>query len=803
MEKVHSLLKRQIKRHLGNMDAFPKTWEALIHDVSNAYRQMDLDREMLERSLDLSSQELLQANSEMRAVLHAFPDILLRTDREGTILDYQTSNTKDLHFIQGRVIGRKISNVFPEDIGNKFKEAIERVQTTRTLVSMEYSVAGQESEYFYEARLLPLLESQIIIIVRNISERKRAEAAVREGEQYLRWVTESMNDMLFHIDTQGVIKYRLPMRGGMLGYPVGGALGRSAFDFIHPEDYGLAMESFQELMKTGQARVEIRLRHNDGYYIWMELLGSIPEGEDKEISGAVVVCRDITERRHMEEELRKSEEKYRTILETIEDSYFESDLTGNILFFNPATCRALGYPADELKGMNYRKLMDETTAEKVKKIYQNIYQTGNAVNLLEYEIIRKDGTKVYVESSVSLIRGAKGKSIGFRSVSRDITENKKLEAQFLQAQKMEAIGTLAGGIAHDFNNLLMGIQGHASLMLFDLKPDHPYHTKLKIIEDQVRSGAELTRQLLGFARRGKYEVKPTNLNVVLEKTSDMFGRTRREIIIHREFQEDLWKTDVDRGQIEQVLLNIYVNAWQAMPGGGELFLETRNVFIDENFDKHYAVNPGKYIKMSITDTGVGMDAKTRERIFEPFFTTKEMGRGTGLGLASAYGIIKSHGGAINVYSEKGRGTTFGIYLPASEKEVPAEKPPAREVLKGHETILLVDDEDMIINVSKDILETLGYNVIVAKNGEEAIEIYKKKNDEIDLVILDMIMPGMGGGETFGVLKTIDPRIKVILSSGYSVNGRPAKMLEQGCNAFIQKPYSMGDLSHKIRAVLDM
>ena len=339
-------------------------------------------------------------------------------------------------------------------------------------------------------------------------------------------------------------------------------------------------------------------------------------------------------------------------------------------------------------------------------------------------------------------------------------------------------------------------------MLCDMEPGHPHYEKLRSIEDQVKSAAELTRQLLGFARRGKYEVKPTNLNDILESTSTMFGRTRREITIHRKIQEDLWAVEVDRGQIEQVLLNIYVNAWQAMPGGGDLFLETKNVIVDGNFEKRYSIKPGRYVKVSVTDTGVGMDEKTRERIFEPFFTTKEMGRGTGLGLASSYGIIKGHGGFINVYSEKGNGTTFEIYLPASKKEVSVEKPPAKEILKGYETILLVDDEEMVINVSRAMLDFLGYRIIVAGSGQEAIEIYKARQEEIDLVILDMIMPGMGGSETFEFLKKINPQIKVLLSSGYSVNGRPARMLDQGCRAFIQKPFSMGDLSQKIREVLD-
>jgi CheY-like chemotaxis protein len=340
-------------------------------------------------------------------------------------------------------------------------------------------------------------------------------------------------------------------------------------------------------------------------------------------------------------------------------------------------------------------------------------------------------------------------------------------------------------------------------MLLNMEPGHPHYKKLKSIEDQVKSGAELSRQLLGFARRGKYDAKPTNLNAILEKSATMFGRTKREVVVNRDFQEDIWTVEVDQGQIEQVLLNIYVNAWQAMPGGGNLYLETRNIIADENFAQRYSVKPGKYVKISITDTGSGIDEKIKGRIFEPFFTTKEMGRGTGLGLASAYGIVKNHGGVITVYSEKGHGTTFGIYLPASEKVVPAEKPSLRDVLRGNETILLVDDEPMIIDVGRDILEALGYTVIVAKNGEEAVRIYREKKDTIDLVILDMIMPGMGGAETFEVLKTIKPKVTVILSSGYSMNGRPAKMLEQGCRGFIQKPYNMAELSQAVRAALDL
>ncbi|HBF43810.1 MAG TPA: hypothetical protein DDW42_09350 [Desulfobacteraceae bacterium] len=367
---------------------------------------------------------------------------------------------------------------------------------------------------------------------------------------------------------------------------------------------------------------------------------------------------------------------------------------------------------------------------------------------------------------------------------------------------MESIGTLAGGIAHDFNNLLMGIQGNASLILLGLDVGHPYYEKLKSIEEYVKSGADLTRQLLGFARGGKYEVKSTNLNNLIMNHNRMFGRTKKEVTIHGKYEKDLWTVDVDQGQIEQVLMNLYVNAWQAMPRGGDIHVQTENIILDENLFKTSKLTPGKYAKITVTDTGEGMDKDTQEKIFDPFFTTKEMARGTGLGLASVYGIIMNHGGLIDVYSEKGEGSTFNIYLPASEKTVKGEKKPSQELLKGKETVLLVDDEDMIIDVGGQFLESMGYKVLTGTGGKEAVEIYKEKSDEIDLVIVDMVMPDMGGGETYDRIKKINPNVKVLLSSGYSINGHATEILERGCNGFIQKPFNMKQLSQKIKEVLD-
>jgi signal transduction histidine kinase/CheY-like chemotaxis protein len=386
-----------------------------------------------------------------------------------------------------------------------------------------------------------------------------------------------------------------------------------------------------------------------------------------------------------------------------------------------------------------------------------------------------------------------------KRVEKDL---RKSEEKLAISERMEAMGTLAGGIAHDFNNLLMAIQGRTSIMLMKKDSSHPDIRHLKGIEGNIENAADLTRQLLGFARGGKYEVKTIDINELVKKQNRMFGRTKKEISIRGKYEENLWSVEVDRGQIEQVLLNLYVNAWQAMPGGGDLYLETENVTLDEIDVEPFSIEPGEYVKISVTDTGVGMDKATREKVFEPFFTTKEMGRGTGLGLASAYGIIKNHGGFINVYSEKGHGATFNIYLPASEKEIIEEKRPAGDTLRGTETVLIVDDEDMIVEVAEELFDQLGYKVLIAGSGREAIETYEKNKEKIDIVLLDMIMPNMSGGETYDKLKEINPDVKVLLASGYSMIGTATEIMDRGCNGFIQKPFKMKELSQKLREILD-
>ena len=504
----------------------------------------------------------------------------------------------------------------------------------------------------------------------------------------------------------------------------------------------------------------------------------------------------LQERLH---QLERAEQIYRTLVTRAKDGIVLVQ-DNRIMLVNAAFCEMVGCHEPDVIEKSITAFIPDRDWIKLNEWHQRRTAGEILPNVYETTGMSRDGKELILEfNSASIDYNGRP---ALYAIVRNVPERRKLEAQLIQAKKMEAIGTLAGGIAHDFNNLLMGIQGYTSLMMLDLNPGHPHYDKLKNIEEQVRSGAELTRQLLGFAREGKYEVKPSAMNEVVQKTSAMFARTKKNIAIKCSLQQDLWSVEVDQGQIEQALLNLYLNAWQAMPGGGTMRLETQNQTLDDFSQASFYVYPGPYVKISVTDTGVGMDEQTRARIFEPFFTTKEMGRGTGLGLASTYGIIKGHGGFIQVASEKGQGTTFEIYLPASRKGVasmPISEPLA---VKGNETVMVVDDEAVIIDVMQEVLETLGYRVICARSGRDAIAIYQARSGEINLVILDMIMPDLGGGETYDQLKAINPTIKVILSSGYSLIGQAKQIMARGCNGFIQKPFRIQEVSQKIRDVLD-
>lgn len=498
--------------------------------------------------------------------------------------------------------------------------------------------------------------------------------------------------------------------------------------------------------------------------------------------------------------LEASEERFRLTFHTSPDSINLNRLSdGLYIDINRGFTKLTGYKREEVIGQTSLSLNIWKNPEDRAQLVELLVQHGVVENF-EAEFKRKNGdvTTGLMSARVFMLHGEQV----IVSVTRDIGHYKKLERQLHQAQKFEAIGTLAGGIAHDFNNLMMGIRGRVSLMNVALDPSDPMKEHIRAIEEYVLSATNLTGQLLGIARGGKYQVIPTDIGELIGNTAEMFGRTRKQIAIHNRIGCGGLVVEVDRRQLEQVFLNLFLNSSQAMPAGGDLYLETSIVRPDEEFCSAHEIRLGRYCRISVTDTGHGMDSSTCRKVFDPFFTTREKERGTGLGLASAYGIVKNHKGAITVYSEVGHGTTFNIYLPLSEKEVISTNPVEMECVQGEETILLVDDETMITEVGAIMLETLGYNVFVANSGQKAVEMLKEAGQRIHLVILDLIMPGMDGASTFDAMRAVKPDIRVMLSSGYSINGQATDIMDRGCNGFIQKPFNIEELSTKIREILD-
>ena len=519
----------------------------------------------------------------------------------------------------------------------------------------------------------------------------------------------------------------------------------------------------------------------------------------------------VKELQKSEKALRREKDKVQKYLDVAGVMLVAIDADQTVTLINKKGCEILEYNEKEIIGKNwFNNFLPKRVNKEASTVFRKLM--AGEVELIEYfenPVTAKSGEERFIAWHNTTLRDENGHIHATLSSGEDITERKRMEgekeriqSQLLHAKKMEAIGTMAGGIAHDFNNILTVILGNAQLITMDLDPTDSHYELLKEIEKQGMHASTLTRQLLGFARGGKYEVNPISLNKLVRGSSTAFGRTKKHIPIHLTLQEDLPPVEADAGQIEQVLMNLYMNAAYAMPDGGDLYLETRAVSNEKIKVRPSQMKSGEYVLLSIRDTGLGMDNETRERIFDPFFTTREMGRSTGLGLASVYGIIENHKGYINVKSEKGLGTTFEIYLPISENEATKPVKIAARIIKGTETILLVDDEEQVLKLGVLILNTLGYTVLEAENGREAVDAFKREKDKIDLVILDIIMPDMGGDKVYNLLKEINPDIKVLLCSGYSIDGHATEILELGCNGFIQKPFTVEALSYKIREILE-
>jgi PAS domain S-box-containing protein len=507
-----------------------------------------------------------------------------------------------------------------------------------------------------------------------------------------------------------------------------------------------------------------------------------------------------------EEKLRRTEHRYRTLIESIPDIIYTLDLDGSLSYVSPRWEKILGHVESEVLGRFFIEFAPPEDHLFLVRVFKDVRNHKRNVENVHWHYLRKDGASRFFLGSAAPLFDEEGRVTGMIGMARDVTDHKRLEEQLLQSQKMESIGNLAGGIAHDFNNLLGGILGYATFVKRKLSNRDKIYQSIEAIERSAQRAAELTKQLLGFARRGKYQVRPIDCDALIREIVLILRRTiDPRIAIELDPDPRLSLIEGDEAQIQQALMNICLNARDALPQGGTLKIASRNQrMIPDQASRQRGMKEGCYIRLTISDTGTGMSPEVRDRIFEPFFTTKAKGQGTGLGLSMVYGIIQNHGGTIEVQSHTGIGSTFTVFLPAIASAAlnGEELPPVPNIHRGQETILLVDDEEIIRELGIDILEDRGYRVFSASEGREAVRIYRERMREIDLIILDVMMPGIGGKETYRQLRAINPQVKVLLSSGYSTNGEVGEILKQGVSGFVQKPYREDELAAKVREVLD-
>jgi two-component system, cell cycle sensor histidine kinase and response regulator CckA len=513
------------------------------------------------------------------------------------------------------------------------------------------------------------------------------------------------------------------------------------------------------------------------------------------------------ERKRSEDALRHAENKYRSIVENASEGIFQTTPGGGYLTVNPALARMYGYELPEelmasVNDIGGQVYVDPSRRQEFKRLMEE----RSVVQGFEYQVYRKDRSKIWLSENVRAVRDSSGEILYYEGMVEDITERKQLEEQLRRAQKMEAIGQLAGGVAHDFNNLLMVIQGHSDVMLARLDAADPLRKSAEGVQKATERAASLTRQLLAFSRMQVLRPKVLDLNAVLAEMGKMLPSVIREDIELRIVPgESLGSVKVDQGQIEQVILNLVVNARDAMPQGGKLTIEAKSVELDDEYaGGHTGVQPGKYAMLAVSDTGVGMDSETQAHIFEPFFTTKEIGKGTGLGLATVYGIVKQSSGWIWVYSEVGKGTTFKIYLPQVGERIQApESSKARSLAPGgNETILVVEDQESIRELICEFLKSRGYTTLEATDGSEALQLAERYEAPIDLLVTDVVMPKMGGRELADRLSAARPLIKVLHMSGYAEHSAAEPGALEQSAVWLQKPFSLESLLHKVREVLD-
>jgi len=657
-------------------------------------------------------------------------------------------------------------------------------------------------------------------IGRDVTERKRIEAELKQTtldlEELAFIVQQSPSIAFLWRAAEGWPVEFVSENIGIFGYtPDDFRSGRiSFFQFVSPEDIERIAAEVEQYtrQKRQEFTQEYRIVTKSGESRWVDDRTWVRQDDRGAVTHYQGIITDITDRKQMEETLRRSEERYRTILDEMADGYFEVDLAGNYTFVNDANCRLLGYPREELIGASFRRQVVAEDIPLLLKAFNSIYRTGHPIRGFSYKALHKDGSIGIGEIAAFPLRDEKGKIVGFRGIAQNISERRKaedekvrLQEQLLQAQKMESVGRLAGGVAHDFNNMLNVILGRTEMAMHQAGPDAPINAHLLEIRKAAERSANMTRQLLAFARKQTVSPKVLFLNETVEAMLRMLRQLMGEDI-HLTWLPGphLWPVRIDPSQVDQILANLCVNARDAITGVGRVTIATENVNFAEDYCSHHMESiRGDYAMLAVSDNGCGMSREILDKLFEPYFTTKGIGKGTGLGLATIYGIIKQNNGFINVYSEPNQGTTFKIYLQRhTDGADRTEEEAAEQNYEGSETVLIAEDEPSILSLCRIMLESYGYRVFTAATPGEAIQLAKGHEGKIDLLITDVIMPEMNGRDLSMKLRTLYPDLKRLFMSGYPANVIAHHgVLEEGMH-FIQKPFSGKNLVEKVRAALD-
>jgi PAS domain S-box-containing protein len=763
-------------------------------------------------------ESLETAAEEYRSLLLGMPDTVMIIDpADGRILEANPQATRLTGVTRAGLKQRTVYSFHTPAMAETHRAALRRVRHE----FMQYGPieflrkTGKPAPAEINARLLRLPGRDLVLcIVRDVSEQKRTEVKLAASEELLRIIVEGTLDMFFYVhDTAGVFTYLSPSVGKITGY--GREHWRSRYtDFLTPSPLNDSVRGYVErALKEGLAApaYTCEIRHADGRPLLLEV-NEKPVFKEGTVIGIQGVARDITERTRLEEAILESRDNLNRILDQTPLAVTVLDARGNLIEVNEAWLRLFGaaereqvigklnvFHSDFIRGMGL--------AEGFAAVYRGEIVDVPAITVDPRSAVPElplSGIERTFHAHMFPVLERNGNLVNVVAMMEDVTDRRRLEEQLIQSQKMESIGLLAGGIAHDFNNILGGILGYASFVKAQVPKEDRIYPHLETIERSALRAAELTSQLLGFARGGKYVVGPLYINDLLRETAELLeGTIEKNIAVKTELDPSSPVIEADASQIQQVLMNLGVNARDAMPGGGVLTMTTRRLNAPDAFLRSVPEGRrGPYVRIDITDTGIGIDKTIRGKIFDPFFTTKEKGKGTGLGLATVYGIVQNHNGFINVESEMGNGTTFSVYIPAVDKAAAKVRETGPRPEGGRETILVVDDEETIRFLVRDILAEMGYNVLAAADGFQAVQLYTGRESEIDLVILDMTMPGMGGRETFEKLKEMNPRVRAILSTGYSEDERARQMLALGVKAFVQKPYRIDDLASAVRRILD-